>query len=181
MLSTLYSVTIAGVNNSAPNDGFVDFFTIEQYMAQGSMPSTYDQTTAKERANIRYKFLVQQLQVCANMYVTGWVSNGGSAIAAPTSVTFSLEIERGDSVLYTLDETANNAPLVGTDALVRLIARALCETRTTVSDVYDPTKMTTPGNSTQVARYGVRETTIVVGPAYSNLTAAANAITVTPR
>jgi hypothetical protein len=179
MLSTLYSVTIAGVNNAAPADGFIDYTTIEQYMAQGSIPTTYAQTTAKERANIRFKFLQQQIQNEANVYLTNFVAAGGSSTAAPSSFTFTAEVERGDSVLFTRDETNNNAEMTGMDALTRWIARALIESRTTISDVYDPTKETTPGNSTPAARFGVRETSITVGKLYSNLTTATAAITVT--
>jgi hypothetical protein len=179
MLSSLYSVTIAGVNNPAPADGFIDYTTIEQYMAQGSIPATYAQTTAKERANIRFKFLQEQIQREANVYLTNFVAAGGSSTAAPSSFSFTAEVERGDSVLFTRDETANDAEMTGVAALTRWIARALIESRTTVSHIYDPTKEPTPGNSTPVARFGIRETTIDVAKLYLNLTTATAAITVT--
>lgn len=179
MISTLYSVTIAGVNNSAPGDGFIDVTTIEQYMAQGSIPATIEQTTAKERANIRFKFLREQLQMEANCYISNFVATGGSSTAAPSAITFTVEVERGDSVLFARDESNPGAELTGIDALKRWIARALTESRNTVSDIYDPTKTATPGNTVQAARFGIRQVPITVAKAYSNLTAATAAITVT--
>lgn len=179
MISTYYSVTIAGVNKAAPSDGFVDQNTIEQYMAEGSEPATFDQTVAKERANVRFAFIQQQAQLEANVYFSNFQTPGGSATTAPTSFTFTAEIERGDSVLFTRDELNGGAEIVGMPALVRWIARALCEARTTVRDIYDPTQGTTPGNSLPYARFGVREETITIGALYSNLTAAEASITVT--
>ncbi|RYF17657.1 MAG: hypothetical protein EOO77_11590 [Oxalobacteraceae bacterium] len=122
MLSTLYTVTIAGASKAAPADGFIDVTTIEQYMAQGSVPATYAQTTAKERANIRYKFLREQMQMDANLYLTNFIATGGSATAAPSSVSFTVEVERGDYVLFARDETTPGLELHGIDALVRMMS-----------------------------------------------------------
>ena len=177
-LSTFYKVTIAGVNNAAPADGFIDNMTIEQYGAAGSNATTFAQTTTKERGNLRFEFLQQQIQLEANVYISNTSSPGGSATAAPSSFVFTAEIERGDSVLFTRDELNNAAPLTGTAALKRWIARALCEGRVTIRMIYDPTMGTTPGNSTQYARFGVREVQLEAAKLYNNLTSAEASITV---
>lgn len=179
MLSTLYSVTIAGVNNAAPADGFIDPNTVENYMAAGSAPTTFDQSTAKERANARFQFLQQQIQLEANVYLSNFVTPAGDAATPPTSFTFVAEIERGDDVLFTRDELNPGQDLTGIDALTRWIARALVESRTTIRMIYDPTKATTPGNSTPAARFGIREVPVTIGALYSNLTNAEASITVT--
>ena len=182
MPSTRYRVTINGASapSSAPRDGFIDNKTIETYMGEGAdAPTTLVQTTAKERANLRFKFLCQQLQLEGNIYVEDIVATGGSAVAAPTSYSFTAVAERGDDMLFTRDETANGASLTGTDALTRLLARALIQNRTIASMLWDPTKTTAPGNSTPAARHDQRLIAVEVGPVASNLTAASALITIT--
>lgn len=179
MPMSMYRVTIAGVTAAAPGDGFIDNMTIEQYMRDGSAaPTTLDQTTAKERANLRYKLLTQQLSLETNIYVSDIVAAGGSASAAPSSFVFTATVEHGDDSLFTRDEANNNAEMTGVDALKRYVARALITSRTTNSDIYDPTKTTAPGNQTMAARAGTRINQITVGKLAANLTAATALVTV---
>lgn len=180
MPMSLYRVTIDGSSapTTAPNDGFIDNIKTQDYMAQGAAaPTTLAQTTAKERGNIRFKFLQQQLQYDANVYVNETISTNGSAIAQPTSFVFTAVVERGDDVLFTRDELNNGAPLVGTDALVRWIARALVEARPSINcDLWDPTQTPTAGNTMPAARYGEKVLTIEVEAIASNLTAATSMV-----
>jgi hypothetical protein len=178
-LSTYYTVSIANSTGAAPANGFVDHTKIEQYMAASSNPTTYAHSQAKERGNVRFQFIVEQLGRMANCYVTQMTATGASATAEADPFVFHVEVERGDSVLHTLDESNAGVTLTGSAALKRCVARALIESRTTNRDMYDPTLLATPGNSTQAARYGVREESLVIGPAAANLTAAETLITVT--
>jgi hypothetical protein len=182
MPSTWFRVTINGAAapTTAPKDGFIDNKSIETYVGEGSAaPTTLVQTTAKERANIRFKFLQQQLQLEGNVYIQDIVATGGSSVAAPTSFVFTAVSERGDEMLFTRDETASGAPLTGIPALTRMIARALCEARTINAMVFDPTKTPTAGNSTPEARFGQRNVAVEVGAVASNLTTAAATVTIT--
>lgn len=178
-VSTNYLVSIANSTGAAPNDGFVDATTIEQYMAAASAPTSYTQSQAKERANVRWLFLVQQLGLMANCYTSQIVPTGASSTTEASPFVFHVEIERGDSVLQTPDETAAGTTLIGAAAIARCVARALIQTRTTVRDMYDPTLATTPGNATLSARYGTRLDQLITGPAAATLTAATALITVT--
>lgn len=177
-MRTQYRVKITGVNAATPSDGFIDKKTIEHYMQEGSAPTTYAQSEAKERANIRFDFLQQQLQLEANLYITNFVATGASATDAASEVSFVVEVERGDAVLFTRDELQDGAALTGKDAIARWVARALTQSRTTFGDIYDPTKAPTLGNETPAARYGVRVAQIVVGALSGNLTAATALVTV---
>lgn len=183
MIPTQYRITIAGKSGSAgaATDGFIDAKRVEQYMAEGSAPTTYVNSVAKERANLRFRFLQQQLQLEGNIYIENIVAAGGNANTAPTSFVFTAIVERGDSVLFTRDETNNNAPLTGVDALKRMVARALIEGRTITTDLFDPTTSTDDGaggTKTAAARRGIRVETLTVAGLYLNLTDATASVTV---
>lgn len=178
-LTTNYLISIANSTGAAPANGFVDNMKIEQYIAAGSSPTTYLQSQAKERANVRWQFTVEQILRMANCYPSQMIATGASATAEANPFVFHVEVERGDSVLQTPDENNAGVTLTGLAALKRCVARALIEARTTNRDILDPTLGTTPGNSTQAARYGIRVETLVIGPAAANLTAAESLITVT--
>jgi hypothetical protein len=175
-----YRVEIAGVAGAAPRDGFIDNRTVERYVGDGGVePTTFEQTLAKERANVRFDFLQQQMQFEGNVYVSDIVATGASAIAPATVFAFTATAERGDSALFTRDELNDDASLDGAAGLKRRIARALIQSRITNGDIWDPTKLPTPGNATPAARYGVRIQQIEIGPLADNLTAAEALVTLT--
>lgn len=178
-MQTSYSVQITNATAAAPGNGFIDPTTIEAYMAANSLPATYAQCQAKERGNVRFDFLQQQVQLEANVYMTNLTASGASATAEATSFSFTAVVERGDDVLVTRDESNPGSYLTGTAALKRWVARALVESRTCFGDIYDPTLATTPGNTTTAARYGIRTEQITVGALKTTLTAAEALITVT--
>lgn len=178
MYPTVYKITIANATGAAPANGFVDNTTIEQYMAAGSSPTTYAQCQAKERANIRFSMLCQQLGLEANVYVTDMVATSASATAEAAPFVIHATIERGDGVLSTRDESNAGATLTGTAALKRWAARALIEARTLNAAIVDPTLTGAPGNATTAMRVGVRTESLVVGAVAANLTAAEALITV---
>lgn len=179
-ISTFYRVSISGVTAAAPSDGFIDNRTIERYRAMGATPGlTVAHTRAKERANIRYEYIVANLGLMANCYVDNVDAPSATASAAPTSFAFTCEVERGDEVLSTQDELVAGARLTGTQAIRRCVARALIMSKTDATEYYDPTTTTAPGNTTAAVRMGPRIEPITVGSLAANLTAAEALITVT--
>lgn len=179
MLQTVYTISIANATGTAPKDGFIDATSVEQYLAAGGSISTYAQSQTKERANIRYRMLQQQMQITGNIYLDEAVATGANATTEATAFTFKAVVERGDGQLYTYDESNNNALLTGTAALTRLVARCLVESATVNTMIYDPTLVAAPGNTTQAMRVGLRDESLTIqGPA-ANLTAAEALVTVT--
>jgi hypothetical protein len=180
MLASFYRVQISATEGEAPRDGFVDPFKVEHYLMDGEPESfDYDASVAKERANIRWVGMVSRLGLMANCYVSNIDAAGADAVTAPDPLSFTLEIERGDAVLYTEDELNPGDALTGSDAIKRCIARSLTDTRTGVGDIYDNTPIQTEGTEVPSPRTGVRIDRIVVGPVADDLMAAEASITVT--
>jgi hypothetical protein len=194
MLSTIYTVAIAGISGSGDSAGFIDNMKVEQYMANnGAAPASFASSENKVRGNIRYKNLVEQLQIMGNMYLSNASAANATVDTTGGSFNFTLEVERGDETLITYDETANATPvtygantgneLLGANAIVRCVARALCESRPNyVYPVYDPTLTTAPANGTQsntAVRIGSTTTTFNVASLSNSVTAAASSVTVT--
>lgn len=174
-----FSVVIAGVVAAAPGDGFIDHTPIERYMADGSFPTTFAHSQAKERANTRFSFLQQQLQFEGNVYMTALTATGGSATAAPSEFTFTGTTERDYLIIN--DELTPGATLTGVDAMTRLAARALIIGRTVVRAMYDPTE-TLPVDGPLSVSYerGIARTeSLTVAALAANLTAAEALVTVT--
>lgn len=69
-----YTIAIANATGAAPADGFVDALRVEKYLTQNSdnLPSDFTLvlSTAKRRGNYRYRQILQQLQMMANIYVS---------------------------------------------------------------------------------------------------------------
>lgn len=184
MLSTFYRVSINAISGTGDNAGFIDTKTVELYMANGgAAPSTLATSTNKVRANVRYKHVIEQLQLMGNFYVSNVVVTGGDVDTAPTSVAFTLEAERGDSILTTRDEANTAIEINGANAIVRCVARGLCESRPNkVSPVYNPTKTTAAQNgsvSNAAARVGMATLTFNVGALANSVTTASSSVTVT--
>lgn len=179
IMQSIYRVVIAGVTGAAPSDGFIDNTNVENYRAQGSDVTTLDQSVSKERANVRFELLRQQIQLEANVYMDEYDAVGGSASAAPTSFAFTAFVERGDDSLFTRDETNNGAPLTGVDALKRWIARSMILSTTLLRELYDPTEGTSRGNTTPYVRNSLVDQNIETGALCADLTTATATITVT--
>ena len=186
MLSTFYTVSIAYIAGTGDNDGFIDNMKVEQYMAAsntGVAPASFTTSTNKVRANIRYKTIIEQLQLMGNMYDSEDVAVGATIDTPGTAFNFTLEVERGDEVLGTMDELNPGVELMGANAIVRCIARSLMEYRNNYNyAVFNPTATTAPANggtTTAIARQGATTLTFNVGPLTTNLSDGANAVTVT--
>lgn len=193
---SFYNIVITNANSSAdlaaPSDGFVDSMTLENYdVSLETTPNglTFALSTAKRRANIRYREIILQMNFITNAYImpATIVQTGGSITTPPTSIAFQLVIDHGDSSLYTADELNPGQFLSGVNALARMIARGLQYSQAPngsfgnpIINIFDPTSATTPGNTTSVPRTGERIESFTVGPLASNLTTAAALITITP-
>jgi len=187
-----------GANNTAPADGFVDKWTVEQWLANAvgndgmneasldNFPPSFTlaDSLAKRRANVRYNAMVAQMGFVGNMYIMNVVATGASATSAPTTFSFNVLVEHGDGSLVTWDETNPGTLITNPEAvLARTVSRALIQNAVVQADVLDPTPMTTVGtygSTANVPRYGVRYESLTVGAVYNSLTAANSAITVTP-
>lgn len=187
MLSTYYNVSIAQIAGTANAAGFVDRFTVEQYMANngGVAPTDFPTSENKVRANIRYKNVVEQLQLMGNLYVSNIVANGGTVSAPPTTLSFTLESERGDEYVFTPDENNAGTTLYGANAIARCVERGLIESRANyVYPVYDPTPSlpSGPANSSglanAIARVGSTTTTFNIDGLGANVASVASYVSV---
>lgn len=188
MLSTFYRVSVNAIAGSGDNAGFIDSKTVEMYMANNGVsptiqPASLTTSTNKTRANIRYKNVLEKLQYIGNMYTSNVVITGGSIDTPPTNVAFTLEIERGDSILTTRDDANTAIEITGANAIVRAVARGLMVTNQNfVYPVYDPTKTTAAQNgsvSNAAARVGEATLTFNVGALTNSVVTAEAAVTVT--
>ena len=142
-----YSISITNsLTNSAPSDGFIDNMTVEKYEASAGLETTPSGLTltlckAKRRGNVRFRNIVQQIQLVANCYIpTNTITNGSAtAKTEGTSFAFQVYAEHGDASLITADELNPGQFLMSTTCLARCVARALIADTFQEIDVYDPT------------------------------------------
>ncbi len=187
MPSSFYRITITNPGGlSAPNDGFIDPTPLEDYVTSFESPPsglTLALSTAKRRANQRFLELTVQLGLAQNIYIDTSVTSistpSGAYDTEPSSLTFTAEVEHGDSTLVTPDELNAGQYLTGTAALSRMVQRALIHNQTSEMSVIDPTMTVTTGNATTYIRYGRRIANIAVGPIAGSLTAAGSLVTIT--
>lgn len=184
-MPSIYSVTLNAPSGtiSAPHDGFLDPQTIERYMAAASTPSTYAQSQAKKRGNIRWMWLTAQLGSLGSPQIAGITATGASATADATSITLTVSF---DDDISTFDEQNPGTFLAGADALARACARAMVTSENLHASIYDPTVTTRTfagrggGASRTVNQItGVRVDPITVGSSYPDLATATGAITIT--
>lgn len=195
MPSTFYSVSINKIDGTGTGgDGFIDNTRIESYIAtylaanpgvdyKTTPPCNLAQAQSRARANVRYEAMVAQMLRMANLYVSNCVATGGSVTTEPSKFSFIIEVERGDEVLYTLDETTPGVALTGTAAIARCIARSMLINRTDTFQYCDPTYTTAPANggtTDSAMRAGYRvDNAFTVGALAPDLPTATAVITVT--
>lgn len=142
---TILINNVSGYPSAAPNDGFIDRNTVEDYaninslnLETGIVGFTLAASEAKSRANARYHNLLLQLNRVCNIIVdegrfidaTGYVSHivytgSPNYNVEPASIQFKVMVERGDPSLQTWDELNPGTLLTGTAALTRFVVRAL--------------------------------------------------------
>jgi hypothetical protein len=153
----------------------------------GSYPSNFDNSLAKVRANVRYRELIDQVQLMANGFFCEIDAVGADVNTPPTSFEFTVFFER-DEFVQTPDETAPGTSLTGADAVTRCIARALLLDKFTLREVYNPQE--TAANTNNGSVNFVRNPTVVTlveaaplvtptGNLANDLTTASAAVTVT--
>jgi hypothetical protein len=177
-MPTNYRITIAKSEGAAPANGFIDNKRVEQYMAEGSIPTNLAASTAKERANLRYRRMIEQIQLLGNIYVSDIVAADADANTAPTTFVFTATVEHDVAGLRVEDATDPGTYLTGMDALERQISTALIAGFSQITDTFDPTIARTPGNILESARFGHRIAQIVVDPPVTTYTAANALITI---
>lgn len=146
----------------------------------GGYPLDLATSTARARGNVRYRMMLDQIQLMANAYACNF---DYYATVGTTSLT--LYFER-DEFVMTPDETTPGITLFGVAAVERCIARSMLKSKTTLRDVYDPTPSVGIQNTTSLARNPVIVSDVVAAPLVAStgnlatdLATAAAAITVT--
>lgn len=147
---------------------------------------------AKRRGNIRYREIINQIQIITNAYVTSqpynanpYVISDATATTEATSVEFRMIVEHGDASLITPDELNPGQFLYSVNCIQRCIARALTIDMFREYDIFDPTVSTTTGSwgsTYAVPRFGVRinpAADFEIGPYASSIAQANTLITVT--
>lgn len=180
MASTSYSIVMNAIAAVAPGDGFMDPKTMREYIHGGAEPASFENATAKARANARYGYVVHSIHTLGNIYIREVEVTGGDVDTAPTSITLTVESEHGDAVLRTADELNPGSFLTGAAAIERAVARAYTtQVDSDFAEIYDPTTSTHATNATSYPRVGTRIDKIVTGRLTNNLLTAEASITVT--
>lgn len=177
---SVYNVVITKSESAAPSDGFLDPTRVEIYMASGPSPTTYAKSKTKERGNIRWLTMLQQLNLVTLMYVQTVAAPSGDSNTAPTTLTFNISVENDDSYVRTADELNPGTFLVGIAAIKRAIARALIASQISdYAELYDPTTATAPGTTVAAVRVGSRIEALDVGAVAVSLAAGEALVAVT--
>ena len=183
MTVSRFRVTINRIDGAADANGFIDPIKVERYMADAMDDAdSYEKSKEKERANVRWDWVIQHVQSMGNLYVSDIDTGSADANTPPDVLAFTLTTERDEGMLITHDEQNPGQELTLAPAIKRCIARALMQKRDTVMvDIYDPTKTRNPWdqNAPALERVGARSVALSVAAIVSSLTAANAAITVT--
>lgn len=135
-----YSVVITGA---------VDNLSQEKFATTSSdFPTTYNNSKAIARSNIRYHEMIGQLLTLSDFKLDNISSVGRTKDAAATSFSFNLTYYRDRiSYLKTADETNPGTYLTGIAAIKRVIARALSTNYYQNFSFWDPTVRVTRTNT----------------------------------
>lgn len=176
------TITAAGLNSTAPSDGFIDPKSSYEYMSiDGDAPDNLTNALAKMRANRRYKLMALELDGMANFDVKSVTKTGGSADSAPSQIVIRVIFEEPDNVA-TADENNPGQFLRGITAIKRTVARGLIATESRNCEVFDPTLVQgrqIDGVASTPRMRGPVIATQAIGPLAASLAAAEAAITVT--
>lgn len=129
-----FGLTLTGSDGVLAALGFMAPVATMPYSAGGS---TLANNEAKMRANSRWESLTKLLNFEANTLSVGVISDDGTPDVAPSAIVFNVAYQN-ISLVYTFDETNNNALIKGIPALKRIIARALVLSRTENRVIIDP-------------------------------------------
>ena len=133
-----YYVTITdggGLASAGDADGFYDPVKSELHAVK---PTTYANSLKKERANMRYDFLIEQLSLRGNVVeVLDDVAVGSSGDNDPTAMNLTIVYDNPANVI-TEDELNPGTFLTGQAAVTRMAARSMLYDITKVREVFDP-------------------------------------------
>lgn len=130
-------ISPSGIGGTAPQNGFVD--DKESYEFD-PLPTTLDNSLAKERGNVRYEEIIRRLGTNidpVNHTPRQINAPGRDGDTAPTAFDFTVAFERPE-YLQTEDENNPGSTLSGTDAVQRFVARALVTHRKDNRQVFNP-------------------------------------------
>jgi len=134
-----FKVTIAVSIANGTNQGFIDHQSVALYGAKVSpvFPATLNNSLAKERSNMRYLAVIQNISENISPVITGIVSNA-TVDAVGTSFSFVASYDRSD-YLYTRNELSNQVLITDPIAAIkRQVARAFVRDLTSVQTIYVP-------------------------------------------
>jgi hypothetical protein len=182
-MQTIYNVSIAAytVSGSDPTvSGFIDNTTCAQYLAEAPEPEgfTLAQAQSKVCGNLRWKFILQQLALMGNPYVSNIVAAGATIDTDATTFSFDVYFEHNSDVYVNNGGTI----LTGVDAIQFSIATILTIVQCPVVCYYNPTTTTTEQNDAQTTTFDYDDqitASIVVGALSDTEADAAANITVT--
>lgn len=150
--------------------GAVDNLSQEKFATTSSdFPTSYNNSKAIARSNIRYHEVIGQLLTLSDFAIDNIARAGRTKDAAATSLSFDLTYYR-DRIYYlkTEDESNPGTYLTGTNAIKRVIARALSTNYYQNFSFWDPTVRVTRTNTNTTS-----QTTPPRGWAYEQVDAVA--------
>ena len=172
ILNSIFRITITNPGpNVVPSEGFIDEKTIPLYAATEGFPSTSAISLAKSRANVRYRWMIQELLKLGGMTTTQKQFVGANKSTEPTEIILDVEVYNPE-ILSTNDELNPNVTLTGMDAIKRAIARSMIRTNSEQIEWY-PIDQTLG-----ILRYNSRIEKVDVGPITTTLLLAEAEITV---
>lgn len=147
-------------------------------IAPADYPTDLNSSRAKERGNMRWEAIKEQLaDVSTPFFVEDFRKVGGDIDTEPSEIGFTVAYSMLGHV-YTFDETNNNEIIEGLESIKRKVARALVNPRDENRVLIDPTLRSAPSGE-QVRNGGKTEFITAAAIAGDLATAEAN-ITVTP-
>lgn len=132
---TINAANLDGSGKSEEKKGFIDHKKIRDY---DPLPSTFELSLRKARANLRYRMFLFLVSETHNPWLDTVKDNGGAtADSNGSSFSITLSFEKKHYV-FTYDEFNNNAVINGEDSLRRQTARVFAKDFTEFLQVYDP-------------------------------------------
>jgi hypothetical protein len=107
----------------------------------GGYPDTVTSSLSKERGNMRWQQVINELEYSASPILIGNMVMTGNVDVTPETVTFTVGYDRPAQVTTVArsDEPDAGTVLVGVDAVKRAVARALTVSMAGNRKVFDPT------------------------------------------
>ena len=177
----IYRVAITPFLGLQPNqEGFIDHVTVRSYGVTVGGGMTYDMSEDKRRANTRFRRIIDTVGNAANMNIMNLQGPDGTAKTEASSFSFDVYFDKPELPAITVD----GVDLNGADALMHLVAEALCIASIDRVEVFDPTETqgfpkADGGFTDSTIRTGARWVHLDIGALAENVDAAKTHITIT--